>query len=76
MHNTLPEEVHFHEVGAVDSIVDIVGAVIAIDGLKIENIYFSPIRTGTGFVKCHHGTVSCPGTSNYRNIKGTSRDRH
>ena len=70
VHNTLPEDVHFHEVGAVDSIVDIVGAVIAIDGLKIENIYFSPIRTGTGFVKCHHGQFPVPAPATIEILKG------
>jgi uncharacterized protein (TIGR00299 family) protein len=70
VHNTLPEDVHFHEVGAVDSIVDIVGVVIAIDGLKIENIYFSPIRTGTGFVKCHHGQFPVPAPATIEILKG------
>ena len=70
VHNTLPEEVHFHEVGAIDSIVDIVGAVIAIDSLKIENIYFSPIRTGTGFVKCHHGQFPVPAPATIEILKG------
>ncbi|MBC8554357.1 MAG: nickel pincer cofactor biosynthesis protein LarC [Candidatus Brocadiales bacterium] len=60
VHNTLPENVHFHEVGAIDSIIDIVGAVIALHDLKIEKIYFSPIRTGTGFVKCDHGQFPVP----------------
>ncbi|MCR4290095.1 MAG: nickel pincer cofactor biosynthesis protein LarC [Candidatus Scalindua sp.] len=70
VHNTLPEEVHFHEVGAIDSIVDIVGAVIAFDRLKIENIYFSPIRTGTGFVKCHHGQFPVPAPATIEILKG------
>ncbi|MHC4307221.1 MAG: nickel pincer cofactor biosynthesis protein LarC [Planctomycetota bacterium] len=70
VHNTLPEDVHFHEVGAVDSIVDIVGAVIAIDSLKIENIYFSPIRTGTGFVKCQHGQFPIPAPATVEILKG------
>ena len=70
VHNTLPEEVHFHEVGAIDSIVDIVGAVIAFDSLKIENIYFSPIRTGTGFVKCHHGQFPVPAPATIEILKG------
>jgi uncharacterized protein (TIGR00299 family) protein len=70
VHNTLPEDVHFHEVGAVDSIVDIVGAVIAFDSLKIEKIYFSPIRTGTGFVKCHHGQFPGPAPATIEILKG------
>ncbi len=70
VHNTLPEEVHFHEVGAIDSIVDIVGAVIAFDSLKIENIFFSPIRTGTGFVKCQHGQFPIPVPATVELLKG------
>ncbi len=70
VHNTLPEEVHFHEVGAIDSIVDIVGAVIAFDSLKIRNIYYSPIRTGTGFVKCHHGQFPIPAPATVELLKG------
>ncbi len=70
VHNTLPEEVHFHEVGAIDSIVDIVGSVIAIHGLKIENVFFSPIRTGTGFVKCQHGQFPIPAPATIELLKG------
>ncbi len=70
VHNMSPEDVHFHEVGAVDSIVDIVGAVIAFDSLKIEKIYFSPIRTGTGFVKCHHGQFPVPAPATIEILKG------
>ena len=60
VHNTSPEKVHFHEVGAIDSIVDIVGAVIAIKHLGIEKIYFSPIPTGYGYTTCEHGTFPVP----------------
>lgn len=70
VHNMSPDDVHFHEVGAVDSIVDIVGAVIAFDSLKIEKIYFSPIRTGTGFVKCHHGQFPVPAPATIEILKG------
>jgi uncharacterized protein (TIGR00299 family) protein len=69
VHNTLPEEVHFHEVGAIDSIIDIVGAVIAFHDLKIEIIYFSPIRTGTGFVKCDHGQFPVPAPATIELLK-------
>lgn len=70
VHNTSPDKVHFHEVGAVDSIVDIVGAVIAFHNLKIEKIYFSPIRAGTGFVKCHNGGFPVPAPATIELLKG------
>ncbi len=60
VHNVSTEEVHFHEVGAIDAIVDIVGSVIAIKHLGIERIYFSPIPTGHGYTKCEHGTFPVP----------------
>lgn len=60
VHNTTPDKVHFHEVGAIDSIVDIVGSVIAIKHFGIEKIYFSPIPTGCGYTKCEHGTFPVP----------------
>ncbi|MHC6181214.1 nickel pincer cofactor biosynthesis protein LarC [Clostridium sp. JNZ X4-2] len=60
VHNTTVEAVHFHEVGAMDSIIDICGAVIGLDLLKIEKIYCSPIHIGTGFTKCAHGIIPLP----------------
>jgi uncharacterized protein (TIGR00299 family) protein len=60
IHGKTINEVHFHEVGAIDSIVDIVGAAICIEYLKPDQILASEVQLGGGFVKCAHGTFPVP----------------
>ena len=69
VHNTNISNVHFHEVGAIDAIVDIVGAVIGLHILEIENIFASPVNTGTGFIKTAHGILPVPGPATAELLK-------
>jgi len=69
IHQTTTEKIHFHEVGAVDSIVDIVGAAIGIDYLKPDKIVCSTIELGKGFVKCAHGIIPVPAPATIEILK-------
>lgn len=60
VHGTTPEKIHFHEVGALDAIVDVVGACIGFDYFGVERIVSTPIHTGTGTVNCAHGEMPVP----------------
>jgi uncharacterized protein (TIGR00299 family) protein len=60
IHGVSKEKIHFHELGAVDSIADIVGVMIAIELLNVKRIYFSPVNVGTGSTQIEHGRVPLP----------------
>lgn len=60
VHRTTIENIHFHEVGALDSIADIIGTAVCIDILNPDTIMSSPLHDGTGFITCRHGIIPVP----------------
>jgi len=70
VHGIAPEEVHFHEVGAVDAIIDIVGTCWGLYRLGIEALYSSPLPLGSGWVRCRHGELPLPAPATVYLLEG------
>src|SRR5438477_1509381 len=70
IHNMSIESVHFHEVGAVDAMVDIVGAAVGAEALGVDEIVCSPLNVGGGTVKCAHGTFPVPAPATVELLQG------
>jgi uncharacterized protein (TIGR00299 family) protein len=70
VHGIAPEAVHFHEVGAVDSIIDIVGTAFGLAALSIDRVYVSPLPMGTGLVPSRHGVLPIPAPATVELLKG------
>jgi hypothetical protein len=70
VHGSRPEDVHFHEVGAVDSIVDVVGGVVGLHWLHADRFVSSPLNVGTGTVTMSHGTFAVPPPATARLVRG------
>jgi uncharacterized protein (TIGR00299 family) protein len=69
IHNISIDQVHFHEIGAVDSIIDIIGSSICLDHLNIKHVYCSKIPLGSGFTKCSHGIIPIPAPATVELLK-------
>jgi hypothetical protein len=70
IHGCRPEEVHFHEVGGVDALVDIIGATLCLEYLEIQKICASRLPLGRGFVTCRHGKLPLPAPATTALLKG------
>jgi uncharacterized protein (TIGR00299 family) protein len=70
IHRTAIDEVHFHEVGAIDSIVDITGTIVGLHGLGVQRVLASPVNVGAGFVRAAHGVLPVPAPATAELLKG------
>lgn len=75
VHGKAVEAVHFHEVGAIDTIIDIVGCLLGLEYLGIEKVYVGKITTGHGFVKCAHGLMPVPAPATAELLQGLPQEK-
>jgi pyridinium-3,5-bisthiocarboxylic acid mononucleotide nickel chelatase len=71
VHGRAPDDVTFHEVGAIDSIVDVVGSCVALELLEVETVSCEPLPMGTGVVRSAHGPLPIPGPATLEVLKGS-----
>lgn len=70
VHGTTIEKIHFHEVGAIDTIIDVVGCILGLTYLQIDKVYISAVTTGQGFVQCAHGLMPVPAPATAELLQG------
>lgn len=70
VHGSSRDDVHFHEVGAVDAVIDIVGAVLALEMLHVDQVFCSPLPMGSGTIECDHGTLPVPAPATAELLRG------
>jgi uncharacterized protein (TIGR00299 family) protein len=70
IHDTSVEDIHFHEVGGLDAIVDVVGSLLGLRLLRVEGVYASALPLGRGFVRCAHGLLPVPAPATLELLKG------
>lgn len=70
VHQTDMQQIHFHEVGSLDALVDVAGCCLAIDMLHVDSVQCSPVCLGNGMVRCAHGVLPVPAPATAEIIKG------
>ena len=70
IHGTGPEEVHFHEVGAIDALADVCGVSLALESLDVERVVVSPLPASRGFVRAAHGRLPLPAPAVLEILRG------
>lgn len=75
IHRKTIRTIHFHEVGAIDAVVDVVGAMLLVEQLGIEKVYCSKMTLGTGTIECMHGILPVPAPATVEILKGVPVER-